>query len=80
MNQYGNCYSFGKLVAHCACKGRPVRKFLPFTDETVEFDDSIRKTCFFTDRTHSIVAYKKETPSKGRLCKYLVTKITYSVQ
>jgi len=40
-----------KLVADCEREGRSVRKFWSFTDETVEFEASIRKTALITDRT-----------------------------
>ena len=70
-----------KLVADCEREGRSVRKFWSFTDETVEFEASIRKTALITDRTLFLrvlskksdqiaderVADKKETPSKGCL-------------
>ena len=39
-----------KQIAHWMRAGRSVRKFLSFTDETAEFEDSIRKTGVYTDR------------------------------
>ena len=83
-----------KQVAHWVREGCSVRKFRQITDETGEFDGSIRKNQCFTDGTLHLYdpvhekgrfsgredTNKKETPSKGCLCSYLVIRFLDSLR